>query len=103
MTLAEVKRAVKSRIRVKKMEAKERATFDYILANLIGASVGCVLDSNTTFPPIEEVYGSLFEDEVKKKEEAKIDKQTQLFIARLKAYANFHNKKFNKEVAKDSE
>ena len=98
--MAEVNRAVKSKLRVKQMEAKERATFDYILGNLIGASVACVLDSNSEYPPIEQVYGSLFNEEVEVKKEAKLDKQTQLFIARLKEFSNHHNKKL-KEVAKD--
>lgn len=100
MTLAEVNRAVKSRLRVKKMEAKERATFDYILGNLIGASVACVVDADNTYPPIEEVYSSLFAEEVEK---VKIDKKTQRFMAQLKQFAELHNKKLNKEVAKDSE
>lgn len=84
------------------MEAKERATFDYILANLIGANVGRILSSENDIPPLEEVYSSLFADEVKQKEEQKVDKQTQLFIARLKQFTELHNKKL-KGGGKDSE
>ena len=102
--MAEVKRAADSKIRVRKLEARERASFDYILGNLIGMSIGCALDpNNNTLPPIEEVYSSLFEEEAKKKEEVELDKKTQLSIARFKQYADFHNKKINKEVAKENE
>lgn len=100
MTLAEVKRAIESKLRVKKAEAQEQASFDYILGNLIGASVACVLSNEAKYPPIEEVYSSLFAEEAKKKEEIKLDAKTQLSIARLKQYATFHNKKL-KEVAKE--
>lgn len=103
MTLGEVKRAIESKLRVDKVRAQERASFDYILSNLIGASIGCALDSNATMPPIEEVYGSLFAEKAKEKEEAILDAKTQLSIARFKQYATFHNNKINKEVAKDSE
>jgi hypothetical protein len=106
MTLGEIERAVKSKIRVKETQAKEQASFDYILSNLIGMSIGCALNSSgDAFPPIEEVYPSLFknEEQVIQKREEKQAKVAELSILRFKQYADFHNKKFNKEVAKISE
>ena len=102
MTLGEVIREVKSKQRVRRLEAQEKASFDYILANLIGISIGRVLDGKTSYPPIEEVYPNLFNEIVKEQREEKEDKLTQLSILRFKQFANFHNKKYA-EVSKDNE
>lgn len=95
MSLAELKRAMESKLRVRKIEAKEKATFDYILANLIGVSVSrCFSSSKTDYPTLEEVYPSLFEEEVNQKREEKIAKQNELSALRFKLFAESYNKKF---------
>lgn len=99
MTLGEVTRAIKSKMRVKKVEAQERATFDYILADLVGLSVGRFIAKELDYPTLEEVYPSLFTEQAKSRKEAQAAKATELSIIRLKQYANFHNEKYNKEVA----
>lgn len=95
MTLSEINRAVESRIRVKEAEAKERASFDYILGLLIGKSVGQMFDSRNSYPRIEEVYPSLFEEI-----ETQVDIQEQkdkLSVLRFKQFAQSFNQKFKQE------
>ena len=61
MTIAEVKRAVDSFNRVEKGRLKEKATFDYIMADLIGKSVARIANANNEYPAISEVYPTLFD------------------------------------------
>ena len=92
MTPEEVNRAIESKNRVKKLEAKEKASFDYILANLIGKNVSLVLGGKGSIPPIEEVYSGLFGDEKEEQAQAIQDKKTQLSILRFRQFAEAHNK-----------
>ena len=75
MTFAELDRLVASKARMEKFKLKERATFDYILASLIGRSFAVGMDSKIEFPKLEEIYPSLFNDdddkEVQEKREIK--------------------------------
>ena len=98
MTLAEINRAVESKIRVTKIEEQKRASFDFILADLIGRSVSRIYSSSAKMPTISEVYPSLFD---KKEEEEKIQsKKNELSALRFKQFAKSYNEKF-KEVQKD--
>ena len=87
MTIAELIRAVESKKRIMERQAREKAQFDYILADTIGRSMARLYSSSSHYPSIAEVYPSLFsvEDEQKKKE--------QLFAAKLKQFAQAHNAK----------
>lgn len=98
MTLAELERAIESKRRVKKIETQEKASFDYILADLIGRSVGRIYSSATKIPEISEVYPSLFDS--KDIEEKKQEQKAELSVLRFKQFANSYNKKY-KEVAKN--
>lgn len=92
MTLAEVNRAAESKIRVSKMEDKKKASFDYILADLIGRSVSRVYSSSGKMPTLSEAYPSLFD---KVEEEQRIqEKKAELSILRFKQFANSYNKRF---------
>lgn len=93
MTLAELERAMKSKQRVQKQEAQERASFDYILADLIGRSVGRLYSSSTHIPDISEVYPTLFES--KAIEEQKAIRKAELSALRFRQFANNYNKQFN--------
>jgi hypothetical protein len=100
MTFAELDRLVASRQRMETYRAKEKATFDYILASLIGRAFAASMDNKTTYPEIQDVYPSLFdrtEKEIQKKELS-----NQLSALRFKQFANSYNKRF-KEVASDNE
>ena len=97
MTLAEINRAANSKIRMTKIEDEKKASFDYILADLIGRSVSRIYNSSNKMPSLSEAYPSLFskEEEV----ETIQQKKNELSALRFKQFANSHNKRF-KEVAK---
>lgn len=89
MTLAELERAFKSKERVAKIEQQKQASFDYILADLVGRSVARLYNSSNKLPAIEEAYPSLFNA----KEMAQ-NRKTQLSVLRLRQFAQNHNKKY---------
>ena len=96
MTLAEIRRAIESKKRVMKREEQEKASFDYILADLIGKSVARIYSSSNKFPDISEVYPTLFDKQ--KIQEEKQDIKAELSALRFKQFAQAYNQKFNKEV-----
>lgn len=100
MTIAELERAVNSKKRLLRLQQQERASFDYILADLIGRSVSRIYDSSNTFPQIHEAYPALF-DSVEA-EEKQQEKKDELSALRFRQFANSFNKKF-KEVGKKNE
>jgi hypothetical protein len=82
---------------MEKIRAQEKASFDYLLADLIGYSIARTQASANKMPEIGEVYPTLFDStEIQEKRQ---QKQAELSVLRFKQYANFHNSKFNKEVA----
>lgn len=98
MTLAEVNRAANSKIRMTEIEDQKKASFDYILADLIGRSVSRIYSSSGKMPSLSEAYPSLFSKE--KEEEVIQQKKNELSALRFKQFANSYNNRFNKEVAK---
>lgn len=99
MTLAEVIRSIESKKRQQKLQAQERASYDYILADLIGRSVSRIYSNSTRLPQIYEVYPTLFDGV--EMEEQKQQKQMELSAIRFKLFAQSFNKKHNMEVAKE--
>ena len=102
MTFAEIERAVNSKVRILKLQAQEKATYDYILAQLITKGVSRVLGDKSNFPSIEEAYPGIF-DEVVAERKAKAEEQKMnLSALRFKQFAQSYNNNFkNKEVAND--
>ena len=92
MTLAEAIRAIESKKRQKKAQAIEKATFDYIQADLIGRSISRIYSTSSNMPPIAEVYPSLFDSE--DIEAQRQQKQDELSALRFKQFAQAFNKKF---------
>lgn len=92
MTIAELTRAIQSKIRVRKQQAQEKASYDYILADLIGRSIGRIYSSSTNLPDISTVYPSLFDNN--EIEEKKAAKKAELSALRFKQFADSYNKKF---------
>ena len=88
MTPAELERMVES----KKRSLKEKASFDYILADLIGHSVSRIYNSGNKMPTLNEAYPFLFNEE---EEAEKIqEKKDELSALRFKLFAQSYNKKF---------
>lgn len=98
MTLAELERALNSKRRVEKQRLQEKASFDYILADLIGYSIARTQHSANKMPEIGSVYPSLFDTQ--EIEEKKAQKKAELSAARFKQFASAHNEKFKKEAGK---
>lgn len=88
MTLAEIDRAIKA----KQQQERRKAEFDYILADLIGASVARIFNKSNSYPTIAQAYPSLF-DRVAEEEEIQ-KKKDMLSAIRFKQFALSHNKKF---------
>lgn len=99
MTITELERAINSRKRVMEREARQRANFDYILADLVGRSVGRIYSSTTNLPDIYSVYPTLFNSQ--QIEEEKAQRQAELSAIRFRLFAKAHNDKYNQEVAKN--
>lgn len=100
MTFAEIERKLDSYRRVQKQKKQEKASFDYILAELIGRSVARVYHSNNTMPDIATAYPTLFNS--KEVEEQKQNRKDELSALRFKQFAQSFNSKFKQEVAKDN-
>ena len=100
MTIGELERAVKSKQRLIKLKAQEKATYDYVLADLIGRSIARVYNSSNKMPEIAAIYPNLFDSaEIEEKKKAK---KAELSALRFKQFADSYNQRF-KEVAKTSE
>lgn len=100
MTLAELTRLLESKKRTLKEQAKERASYDYILADLVGRSISRVYNSSNKMPSIEEAYPTLFDAEAI--QEQKATKQAELSALRFKMFAKSFNDRY-KEVSKVNE
>lgn len=97
MTIAELNRAVEAKKRIQKEDLKIRASFDYILADLIGKSISRLYSSSASMPTLADAYPSLFSNE---EIEEKIQKQKEeLYSIRIKQFAQSFNNRF-KEVGK---
>lgn len=74
------------------MQEQKQASFDYILANLIGRSVARIYNSSNTLPDIAEVYTGLFNS--KEIEDQKNTRRAELTVLRFKQFANAYNNRF---------
>lgn len=97
MTLAELERAINSKRRVEKVRAQEKASFDYILADLIGRSIARTQSSANHMPEISAVYPSLFDSE--EIQQKKQEQKAELSALRFKLFAESYNKRFKSKEA----
>lgn len=87
MSIAEIDRAIKA----KKKAEQRKASFDYVLADLIGRSVARAYNSENTMPTLAEAYPTLFD---RREEESALQKaQDDLSVLRFKQFANSLNRK----------
>ena len=82
------------------MQAREKASYDYTLAQLIGRACGMAFGTiKSEFPEIASAYPTLFDsEEIKQKKQ---EQKAELSALRFKQFAESFNQRFNKEVAKD--
>jgi hypothetical protein len=97
MTPAEIKRAIESKQRQKEQAQQEKASFDYILADLIGRSVARVYSSQNRYPEISSVYPTLFKSaEI---QEQKQQAKMQASAERFRQFAQAYNNNYKKEAS----
>ncbi|MBQ0088121.1 MAG: hypothetical protein KBT27_02175 [Prevotellaceae bacterium] len=96
MTIAELIRAIEAAKERIARERKDKAFFDYRLANLIGVSVSRIYNKQNQMPSIEEAYSELFD--VQEVEEREQERKTQRSIINFKKFAQSHNARFKNEV-----
>lgn len=92
MTFAEVARATDSYNRIKRAEMQEKASYDYILADLIGRSVARIHNSSATYPEIGAMYPTLFDLEAIQQQ--KQEQKAELSALRFKQFAHSYNKRY---------
>lgn len=98
MTFAEFNRAIDSHNRKLKLQEQKQASFDYVLADLIGRSIARIYNSSNTLPPLAKVYPSLFNGE--EIEEKVAEQRDNLSVARFKQFAQAYNNAY-KEMGKE--
>ena len=92
MTIAELNREIDSKKRMEKEKAKEKASYDYILADLIGRSIARIHSSSNKIPTIAEAYPSLFvAEEVEEEIQKRRDEKSAI---RFKQFSASFNKRF---------
>lgn len=85
MTLAEVVRWEKGAI----FRLKSKAQFDYILADLIGISVGSKFSDKIEYPTIEKAYSGLFDEQKEEQNNEEVIAQNN--VNRFMEFALRHN------------
>lgn len=99
MTFAELNRLLASKRRILKAQEQKQASFDYILAELIGRSVARIYNSANKLPTLSEAYPALFDEA---EEETKIqEKKDELSAIRFKQFTQNFNKNFAEVINKD--
>lgn len=91
MTVAEVSRFEEGAI----WRLKQKAQFDYALANLIGISSARIMSTEVKFPTLYEAYPDYFEAELMK--EAEEERAANETMNQFLEFANKHNAKKRKE------
>ena len=98
MTMAEVKRWIEAHNKCRIRELKEQAMISYISVDLIGVSIGRLLSKDVSLPQFTEAFASLFsEEEIKQIEEERAKAKYEQTIARMKAMAQAHNERLDKQ------
>ena len=96
MTIGELERKAESFKRLEKHRLKEKATFDYTLAMLVGRAFSA--DEQHPFPDLYDVYPALFADDIQRREEEESARLAQLSAVRFIQFAKSFNKKFTEEA-----
>lgn len=100
MTIAEAQRAIRAKAKAIEAQERKQASFDYILADLIGRSVARVYGSNNKMPTLAEAYPSLFDSAAEA--DAIQEHKANLSAIRFKQFADSYNKRF-KEDSKEND
>ena len=103
MTIGEVVRYIKAQEKIAKNKTQERASYDYILANLICRGFSIAFGSKESYPTIDEVYPELFK-EIREEQKEKIkERKMELSALRFRQFAQSYNDRRSKEVQASNE
>ena len=98
MTLAEVKRYIDTYEKKRTRELKEQAMIEYITCDLMATSIGRLLSKDVKYPTFIDAFSNLFtEEEIKQIEEERAKAKYEQTIARMKAMAQAHNERLDKQ------
>lgn len=100
MTIGEIIRKVDSYNRMRKVAAREKASYDYLQANTIANLIGHILGDKGEPPKIEDIYPTLFKKEEKDENEM-VQETAKKDIAKVMAFAAAFNKKFEGGQSKE--
>ena len=92
MTIGEIERFIKGVAAREERAIKIRASYDYVLANLITKGISIAFNGGK-FPSIEETYPDLFKEEIESIQQPNMMKSVANFIA----FAHSWNNKRHKE------
>ena len=98
MTLAEVKRYIDTYEKKRTRELKEQAMIEYITCDLMATSIGRLLSKDVKYPTFIDAFSNLFtEEEIEQIEEERAKAKYEQTIARMKAMAQAHNERLDKQ------
>ena len=100
MTVAEIERYIDGAM----YRMKQRAQFDYILADLVGISSARMMSNDVKFPTLMEAYSHLYDKELAeaKKHEQEEEIATQNSINRFLEFAMRHNSRMREGEGVDA-
>lgn len=104
MTLAEVKRYIDTYEKKRTRELKEQAMIEYITCDLMATSIGRLLSKDVKYPTFIDAFSNLFtEEEIEQIEEERAKAKYEQTIARMKAMAQAHNDRFEKQNQEENQ
>ena len=93
MTYGEIVATLRAKKRKELRDFKQAISLNHSLADLIGSSVGRLMDKNAKFPTLEEAYPNLFTREITKEDKPLMSKEALQFKAGMINFANSQKKK----------
>ena len=90
MTYGEITDTIDAYKENERLRIREKAGFEYQLANLIGLSVARIMSEDAKFPSLKEAFPTIFVD---LEDEEPIVQDWKIAKARLMQYAESNNKK----------
>lgn len=104
MTLAEVKRYIDTYEKKRTRELKEQAMIEYITCDLMATSIGRLLSKDVKYPTFIDAFSNLFtKEEIEQFEEEQARAKREATIERLKAMAQAHNERFEKQNQEENQ
>ena len=104
MTLAEVKRYIDTYEKKRTRELKEQAMIEYITCDLMATSIGRLLSKDVKYPTFIDAFSNLFtKEEIEQFEEEQARAKREATIERLKAMAQAHNDRFEKQNQEENQ